>query len=58
MLDSVLPRHAVLRGNPVKKPLLFVVLLCLCPAAFAASVITTRPDDPKAIYLDANAAIK
>src|ERR1700677_1389682 len=27
-------------------------MFCLCSVAFAASVITTRPDDPKAIYLD------
>ena len=32
------------------------VILFLCPAAFAASVITTRLDDPKAIYVDAPAA--
>ena len=31
-------------------------MYCLCSAAFAASVITTRPDDSKAIYLDAPAA--
>jgi sugar lactone lactonase YvrE len=31
-------------------------MLSLCSAAFAASVITMRPDDPKAIYLDAPAA--
>src|SRR3569833_2223789 len=31
-------------------------ILCLCPAAFAASVITTRLEDPKAIYVDAPAA--
>jgi len=37
----------------MKKAVLAVVTLCLCPAAFAASVITTRLEDPKAIYLDA-----
>jgi hypothetical protein len=31
-------------------------MFCVCSAAFAASVITTRPDDSKAIYLDAPAA--
>ena len=31
-------------------------MFCICSAAFAASVITTRPDDPKAVYLDASAA--
>jgi sugar lactone lactonase YvrE len=45
-----------LGGKPVKKTLLSALIFCLCSAAFAASVITTRPDDPKAIYLDAPAA--
>jgi len=36
----------------VKKILLFLFVLFLCPAAFAASVITTRPDDSQAIYFD------
>ncbi len=40
----------------MKKILLSVLILCLCSGAFAASVITTRPDDSKAIYLDAPAA--
>jgi sugar lactone lactonase YvrE len=39
----------------VKKSLLFALMLCLCSAVFAASVITTRPDDSKAVYLDAPA---
>jgi sugar lactone lactonase YvrE len=30
----------------------FALVLCLCSTAFAASSITTRPDDPKAVYLD------
>ena len=30
-------------------------MVCLCSAAFAASVITTRPEDSMAIYLDAPA---
>ncbi len=34
------------------KAVLAAVILCICPAAFAASVITTRLEDPKAIYLD------
>ena len=41
--------------NPVKRALLLVVAFGLCSAAFAGSVITTRLDDPKAIYLDAPA---
>jgi hypothetical protein len=40
----------------MKKTLLFALVLCLCSAVFAASVITTRPDDPKAVYLDTPAA--
>lgn len=36
----------------MKKVVQCLVLLCLCSAAFAASVITTRLDDPKAIYVD------
>ena len=36
----------------MKKAVLVAVTLCLCQAAFAASVITTRLDDPKAIYVD------
>jgi sugar lactone lactonase YvrE len=56
MLDSAVRLHAALRGNPVKKTLLSALMYCLCSAAFAASVITTRPDDSKAIYLDAPAA--
>jgi hypothetical protein len=39
----------------MKKAVLTVVVLCFCPAAFAASMITTRVEDPKAIYLDAPA---
>jgi hypothetical protein len=38
------------------KTVLAAVILCICPAAFAASVITGRPEDPKAIYLEASAA--
>jgi hypothetical protein len=37
----------------VKKILLCALVSCIYPSAFAASVITTRPDDPRAIYLDA-----
>ena len=40
----------------MKKSLLPALIFCLCSAAFAASVITTRPDDPKAVYLDEPAA--
>ena len=38
------------------KAVLAAVILCICPAAFAASVITSRLEDPKAVYLDASAA--
>jgi sugar lactone lactonase YvrE len=38
------------------KAVLAAVILCICPAAFAASVITGRLEDPKAIYLEASAA--
>ena len=40
----------------MKKTVLAVVILCLCQTAFAASVITTRLDDPKAVYVDAPVA--
>lgn len=40
----------------MKKTLLCVLVLCVCPAVFAASAITTRPDDEKAIYVEAPAA--
>ena len=43
-------------GEIVKRTLICLLTLCFCPAAFAASIITTRPDDPKAVYLDAPAA--
>ncbi len=33
------------------KALLSAFMFCLCSVAFAASVITTHPDDSKAIYL-------
>ncbi len=38
------------------KTLLSALIFCLCTSAFAASVITTRPEDPKAIYLESPAA--
>ncbi len=44
------------RGRTVNKTLLCSLTLSLCSAAFAASVITTRPDDPGAVYLDAPTA--
>src|SRR5579863_10342535 len=37
----------------MKKAVLVAVSVCLCPAAFSASVITTRLEDPKAMYVDA-----
>src|SRR3954453_23606216 len=40
-------------GKPVKKILLLALVSSLCSAAFAASVIITRPDDPRANYVNA-----
>ena len=40
----------------MKKSLPFASMLLLCCGAFAASVITSRPDDAKAVYVDAAAA--
>jgi hypothetical protein len=40
----------------MKKALLVALICCVSYAAFAASVITTRPDDSKAVYLDAPAS--
>jgi Pectate lyase superfamily protein/SMP-30/Gluconolactonase/LRE-like region len=37
----------------MKKAVLAALTLCFCASAFAASVITTRLEDPRAIYLDA-----
>jgi hypothetical protein len=37
----------------MKKTLLLALLLFLCVAARASSVYSLRPDDPKAVYLDA-----
>ena len=39
----------------MKKALLAAFTLCFCPAAFAASFITTRLEDPEAVYLDSPA---
>ena len=39
----------------MKKAALAAVILCFCTAAFATSVIATRLDDSKAIYVDAPA---
>ena len=39
-------------GKQVNKTLLLALTFGFCSAAFAASVITTRPNDLKAIYLD------
>jgi hypothetical protein len=43
-------------GEPMKNILLSALAFSLCSAAFAASVITTRLDDPRAIYVDAPVA--
>ncbi len=40
----------------MKKTVLAVITLCVCPASFAASTITTRVEDPKAIYMNPPAA--
>ena len=40
----------------MKETLLCALAFCLCRTAFTASVIVTRPDDPKAFYLDAPSA--
>lgn len=40
----------------MKKFLLAIATLSLCTHAFAASVITTRPEDPKGVYVDAPGA--
>jgi hypothetical protein len=53
MLDSAVSAPQQLPGSPMKKVVLAVVTLCVSPAAFAASVITSRLDDSKAIYLEA-----
>jgi sugar lactone lactonase YvrE len=39
----------------LKKILLSALIIYACSAAYAASIITTRPDDPKAIYVEAPA---
>lgn len=36
----------------MKNVLLACLSLCLCPVAFAGSVITTRLEDPKAVYVE------
>lgn len=56
MLDSAGWLHAIFAVNLMKKTPLLFLLFCLWPAAFAASNITTRPDDSAAIYLDGPAA--
>lgn len=53
MLDSAVRPDAVFRWNLMKRISLSALLFCLCSAAFAASNIVTRPDDPAAIYLNA-----
>ena len=55
MLDSAVQLKTSPAGSPMKKAALAAVSLCFCQVAFAASVITTRLEDPKAIYVDAPA---
>lgn len=52
MLDFANRSKADFAENPVKIILQPALAFCLCSVAFAASVITTRPDDPKATYLE------
>jgi Pectate lyase superfamily protein/SMP-30/Gluconolactonase/LRE-like region len=60
MLDCAVQPAVVFRENSMKLALPFAFVLCLCSAAFAysnnSSIITARPDDPKAVYLDAPSA--
>ena len=42
----------------MKKILLYAFAFCFCSEVFAASVISTRLDDPKAIYVEAPASIE
>jgi polygalacturonase len=39
----------------MKRTFLSALALCICSAALASSTITTRPDDPKAVYVNAPA---
>jgi hypothetical protein len=55
MLDSAVQFKTSSTGSPMKKAILAAVTICFCAASFAASTITTRVEDPKAIYLDAPA---
>src|SRR5664279_6172497 len=50
MLDCAV--ELSLARSLMKKAVLVAVTLCLCIRVFAASVITDRLDDPKAIYVD------
>src|SRR5664279_969226 len=50
MLDCAV--ELSLARSLMKKAVLVAVTLCLCIRVFAASVITTHLDDPKAIYVD------
>ena len=40
----------------MKRTFLSALAVCICSAAFASSNITTRPDDPKAVYVRPPAA--
>ena len=55
MLVHVIQSQVAVRGNLLKKRLLLALVYSFCSTAFAASVITTRLEDSKAIYLDAPA---
>src|SRR6516162_779802 len=57
MLDSADQLKTSPPGSLMKKAVLAAFTLFFCPGAFAVSVITTRLEDPKAVYLDAPATI-
>src|SRR5438270_255697 len=51
MLDCDVGTHRIAE-KPLKKIVLVALTVGLCFQAFAASVITARLDDPKAVYVD------
>ncbi len=55
MLDCGV-RNLLFAEKPMKKLLLSILTVGLCGPAFAASVITARLDDPKAVYVQAPTA--
>ncbi|UWZ82401.1 glycosyl hydrolase family 28-related protein [Occallatibacter riparius] len=51
MLDFAVQPETTVSGSHMNKAVLAVAILCFCSSAFASSLITTRLEDPKAIYL-------